>query len=121
MEGGWAHLKEFVRHVVLGTHPVVHDKYLVHVHDGVEAMRYGEHGAVLELGADDALDENVRVEVQRCRRLVHHQNLHIPFSHSAPLPQNICLLDPLCRCSQPNRLIQRLASRGHQAGSEGCG
>jgi len=48
------------------------------VHDGVEAMGDGQHGAVLKLSADGGLDEGVRLQVNRGCGLVQNQNLGLP-------------------------------------------
>ncbi len=51
-----------------GNEPVI-------IQDGVESVRDGQHGALFELGADRVLDEIVRLQVDRRRRLVQNQNL----------------------------------------------
>jgi hypothetical protein len=47
----------------------------VAVHDGVQPVRDGEHGAVAERGADGALDERVGCIVHVGGGLVQHQDL----------------------------------------------
>ena len=59
--------------VVLGNAATVHHEHTVVVVDGVDAMRYGEHGHVGELAAYGALNEVVGLEVDRGGRLVYAQ------------------------------------------------
>jgi hypothetical protein len=58
-----SHLKKGVGFLKLSRAATVHNKNIVSVHDGVEAVCDGEHRAVRKLVADDALDEGVRVRV----------------------------------------------------------
>ena len=53
-------------------------------------MRNGYHGAVFEDRADRALDQGVRVNVHRRRRLVKNEDLHAP-GHSAGKAQHLLL------------------------------
>ena len=54
------------------------DEYLCAVEDGLEAVGDGEDGALCEGHADGRLDEVVRLQVHRRRRLVQHQDLGLP-------------------------------------------
>ena len=51
---------------------------LVVVDDGVDAVRDGEDGAVLELVADGLLDALVRLEVDGGGGLVEHEHARVP-------------------------------------------
>ena len=62
------------------------------VHDGVESVGDGEHGAVLKLGPDGGLDQGVGLQVHGRCGLVQHQNLGLPQqspgqTHKLPLAQ----------------------------------
>ena len=50
--------------------PGVHHGHAVAVHDGVQAVRNGDHGAVCKLVADGLLNQRVRVVVDIGRGLV---------------------------------------------------
>lgn len=52
------------------------------VHDGVEAMRYGEDSAVLKLRADGGLDQVVRLHVYSCRGLIQNEDPGLPQQSS---------------------------------------
>lgn len=48
------------------------------VHDGVEPVGNGEHGAVVKLRPDGGLNEVVRLQVHGRCGLVQHQDLRLP-------------------------------------------
>ena len=52
------------------------------VHDGVEPVCDGEHGAVGKLPSDGLLDEVVGLEVHGSRGLVQYQDLRLPQQRS---------------------------------------
>jgi hypothetical protein len=54
-----SHLKKGVGFFKLSRAAAIHNKNIVSVHNGVEAVCDGEHRAVRKLVADDALDEGV--------------------------------------------------------------
>ena len=52
------------------------------VHDGVEAVGDGQHGAVLKLGPDRGLDQGVGLQVHGRRGFVQDQDLRLPQQSS---------------------------------------
>ena len=54
----------------------------VAVDNGVEPVRDGQHGGLLERRADRALDQGVRLVVDAGRRLVQHQDLGLAKNSS---------------------------------------
>lgn len=54
------------------------DNSLIIVKNGVNPMCYREHSAVLKGRAHSSLDELVRLHVNRCRGLVHDEDLGLP-------------------------------------------
>ena len=64
------------------------------VHDGVEAVGDGQHGAVLKLGPDGGLDQSVGLQVHGRRGFVQDQDLRLPQqrsgqTHKLPLAQTV--------------------------------
>jgi len=57
------------------------------VHDGVESVGDGEHGAVLELCADGGLDQVVRLQIHSCSGFIQNQNLGFPEESSSQANQ----------------------------------
>jgi len=71
---GVRHREQLVGRPELHRPAGIHHQHLVRVHDGVQPMGYGQHGALLELVADGGLDEAVRLGIHVGRGLVHHQD-----------------------------------------------
>eukprot|EP00128_Syssomonas_multiformis_P010891 Colp12_sorted_trinity150504_noHs@3126 len=73
--------------VILPHIAAVHDADLGAVYDGVQAVCDGEHGHVLELGANHLLDEVVGLGVDGGSGLVHHQDLGLAEQRAANADQ----------------------------------
>ena len=86
--------KQVLGRVEFNLFAVGQDEDLGVVHDGVEPVRDGQHGAVEELGPDGRLDEVVSLKVDRGRGLVEDQNLGLSQqgsgqAHELPLAHTV--------------------------------